>query len=515
MSWTDIFPVLSHEMVEQYADLATMEEKLECERWFEVDEIHNPRSNHKHLVATCLFWKRNYLSEGEIPEITRDSMMGAEESGVAGRLAPWEGYVVPLLASARELKKKRDEIAIRVYLAKDLGFLIEDLVSAGCEVYLMKSSSIRHNPGAMWRFLALEDAVCPVTVTDSDRVKWVLADIARTEAAHRVGVGGWRVPYRFADNTAEGYRPMSAAQFGSHHSYPIRGLMQAFVWHNLRGTISTRCILNGLREAEIAGSRWPDYGFDEWFLLAAMYPRMAQEGLLTFFPWDKESPGQFFALDIEYCTWAHPKSELIQYPNPESALGDVIRPWAKWKDEARLKVRPKTTVVRRSRKRIGALQGIFNHAQRDGVERFPHYLGDLASLVAGAGASVAEPWFVDLNPQLYLSSNGGELFLDRRFEDLDVVFCGYYFIKITPEIAEWARMYELDELAWGDGKLLKVPKLEGPTTLWKTEFSRKFHEELVSQVPFVKTEILLKAWMDQGKVAYAETTAKQMGWRVR
>ena len=88
-------------------------------------------------------------------------------------------------------------------------------------------------------------------------------------------------------------------------------------------------------------------------------------------------------------------------------------------------------------------------------------------------------------------------------------------MKITNDIAEWARRHELDEKVWGEGKLLKVPKLEGPMTLWKTEFSRKFHKGLVSQVPFVKAEILFRAWMDQGKVAFAETTAKQMGWRVR
>ena len=88
-------------------------------------------------------------------------------------------------------------------------------------------------------------------------------------------------------------------------------------------------------------------------------------------------------------------------------------------------------------------------------------------------------------------------------------------MKVTSVIAGWARSKELDGLVWGEGKLVKVPKLEGPMTLWKTRFSREFHEEWISQVPFVKAEILLRAWMDQGKVAYAETTAKQMGWKVR
>jgi len=514
MSWSDVFPVFTDEFVESFENEALPDEKLECGSLFEIEAIYNSRTGCRHLVATTLFWKQDRLINGDLPEITRGSMIHAEELGLAGRYPPWESYVVPILEGAVALGRARRDVAIRVYLAKDLEFLIRDLVKVGCEVYLMKSCSIRHNPGAMWRFLALENSSCPVTITDSDRIKWVLADIARTEAAQRVGVGGWRVPY-FYSAPDEGYRPMSAAQFGSHHSYPMRLLMQAFVWHHLRGTMPTRCRLEGLREAEVAGRWWPDYGFDEWFLLAVMYPRMAHEGLLTFFPWDMESPGQFFALDIEYCTWANPQSELIYYPNPEFALGDVIRPWAEWRDDTKLRVRTKTLPVCRARKKIGPLHKLHKNSQRDWTGEFSQYAGDLPSFLAEASANVIEPGFVDLNPQLHLASNGGELFLDRRYDDFDVVFCGNYFIKITSAIAEWARSCELDARVWGERKLLKVPKLEGPMTLWKTEFSRKFHEELVRQIPFVKAEILLRAWIDQGKVTFAETTATQMGWKVR
>ncbi|MEO5916371.1 MAG: hypothetical protein ABIS50_19195 [Luteolibacter sp.] len=517
MSWTEVFPVLVDEMADVFDERSSEEEKINLRFLFEVDVICNQRIGCRHLVSTSLFWKHDGVAQGELPPISRDLMVNASELGLARRYDPWESYVVPLIEGAKMLRKSEPDIALRVYLANDLSFLIDDLVKVGCEVYLMKNSSICHNPGAMWRFLALEEAsdFFPVTITDSDRVEHVLSDLARTEAARKVGVGGWRTPYNLSGSMGEGYRPMSAAQFRSTKSYPMRQLMRAFIWHNLKGTMPAKCELAGLRENRIAGSAWPDYGFDEWFLLAVMYPRMAYEGLLTFVPWDIPSLGQFFALDIEYCTWASPKSELINYPNPESALGDVIRPWAEWKDGARLRIRSETTVVKRARKKIGALQGIFNHTQRDEVEKFPNYTGDLPSFLAGASANVAGPWFVDLNPLLHLSSDGGELFLDRRYGDCDLVFCGYYFIKITSAIADWARSNALDEKVWGEGKLLKVPKLEGPMTLWKTDFSRKFRAGLVSQIPFVKAEILLRAWMDQGKVAFADTTAKQMGWKVR
>ncbi len=508
MSWTDVFPVLTDDDVDFFDKHASFEWRTTYDEWFGIERAINTKENPSHLVATSLFLRRDLLSNGTLDAVDHESIRNAEWLAVS------KNYVDPLIKGAALLRKSIPEAAFRVYLSNDLAFLVDDLVNVGCEVYLMKGGSISHNPGAMWRFLALENTSCPVINIDADHAPLVLPDIARTQAAVRVGVGSWRVPYNFGGPN-EGYRPVNASQFGSLKPYPTGKLMQAFIWHNLHGRMRTTCNLDGLREAEIAGTRWPDYGFDEWFLLSVMYPRMAVEGLLTFVPWDIPSLGQFFTLDIEYCTWANPKSELINYPNPEFALGDAIRPWAGWTEVTQLKVRSEATVMCRFRKKIGPSHGIFKHIQHDGIEEFPKYAGDLQSFLADAGTNLTAPWFVDLNPQLHLSSDGGELFLDRRYGDCDVVFCGYYFAKITSSISEWARRNELDEQVWGEGKLLKVPKLEGPMTLWKAEFSRRFHAELVDQVPFVKAEILLRAWMDQGRVATAETTAKQMGWKAR
>lgn len=508
MSWTDVFPVLTDEDVAFFESHSTPEWRADYEGWFAVEREINRKTNPSHLVSTSLFWRRDLSLQGVPDPVDRESFRRVEWR------AFWNSYMAPLVSGAKLLSKEMPEAAFRVYLANEIGFLADNLVKAGCEVYLMNGSSVGHNPGAMWRFLAFENATCPVINIDADRAPLILSDIARTEAALRVGVGAWRVPYDFS-GPKEGYRPINASQFGSLKSYPTGKLMEAFIWHNLVGRFPTTFTLEGLREDKIAGTQWPEYGFDEWFLLSVMYPRMAMEGLLTFVPWDLPSLGQFFALDIEYSTWANPNSELINYPNPESELGDVIRPWAEWKDKTKLEVRPETFVVERPRKRIGPFHSIFHHAERNGEETRPLFLGELSSFLAGASANVTERWFVDLNPQVHLSANGGELFLDRRYDGCDVVFCGCYFIKITSEIAEWARGHGLDPQVWGEGRILKVPKLEGPMTLWSTKFSRMFYEEQVSQVPFVRAEILLRAWMDQGKVRIAETTAKQMGWQVR
>jgi hypothetical protein len=56
-------------------------------------------------------------------------------------------------------------------------------------------------------------------------------------------------------------------------------------------------------------ARWPDYGLDEWWLLAALYPRLARRGVLTFAPSDARSP--FLPADLEIAQWANPKSQTV------------------------------------------------------------------------------------------------------------------------------------------------------------------------------------------------------------
>lgn len=145
-------------------------------------------------------------------------------------------------------------MVLRVYLAADLEFLVDDLVAVGCDVYLMKSASIRHNPGAMWRFLALEAADEWITVNDADRGKDILSDVERSEQA-------------------------------------------------------------------MATTTWPSYDFDEWFLLAVMYPRLAFEGVQTFFHWRFPELSFCHTLDVEYVTWANHGSEVFHCPKPPA--GDL------------------------------------------------------------------------------------------------------------------------------------------------------------------------------------------------
>jgi hypothetical protein len=324
MSWTDVFPVLSEAQVSEFQQSATDVERELLDEWCGVARVVNAQEG-KHLVAASLFWKHAHKVDGDLPEISREVMKNAKKLGLVTRFSPWEHYVEPLLEGAAALLSLRPEIVFRVYLAADLEFLVEDLVAVGCEVFLMKGSSIRHNPGAMWRFLALQEEGRWVTITDSDRAHQVVHDVERTEKIMAAGLGLWRVPYVFDSvkngNSPSSYRPIIACQFGALGGYPVELLMKAMLWHTLRGSMPNECRIrkpNGkVGRVPIFGTDWPTYGFDEWFLIAALYPRLAGAGVLTFFPINQKESNHWFSLDIEYVTWANPRSEILFFGEPE------------------------------------------------------------------------------------------------------------------------------------------------------------------------------------------------------
>ena len=76
----------------------------------------------------------------------------------------FENYVRPLLERAWPSCK------VVVFLASDLLCLQGVLQASGINVVVMKHPGIAHNPGAMWRYLALNFNCKAVYVTDTDQV---------------------------------------------------------------------------------------------------------------------------------------------------------------------------------------------------------------------------------------------------------------------------------------------------------------------------------------------------------
>ena len=314
-------------MMDDYHSGATTRDREEFEDWFGISEIRRnvltfendsldtaspPKK--KHIVSVSLFWKHVNGADPELPLPNRELLIDARRLGLVKRFSPWECYIEPLYLHSQGVRRRHPDVTLRVYLAADLEFLADELVELGWEVFLMKSSSIRYCPGGFWRFLALEEENAIVTIMDSDRIGDATGDIERTELMDRLDLSLWRVPgYYNADVSKEvRYRPILGGHFGARGGVmQVREAIEAFVWHWRHGTLPLTANVPGHGERPMKFAHWPNYGFDEWFQLAAMYPRLVPGGTLTFIP--KDARSMLLPADIEYATWANPRSETVYF----------------------------------------------------------------------------------------------------------------------------------------------------------------------------------------------------------
>jgi len=316
MSWTDVFPVFTEEQLDEFHEKATLPEKAQLEEWYGVERVINAKPEASEIVSVSLFWKNVRSGDPELPTPTKERLQNAVELGLAERFNPWDHYVQPLLNLTPGILEKNPEVAVRVYLAKDLEFLVEELAEAGNEVYLMKSSSINFAPGGLWRFLPFSEEGKLITVTDTDRLNELESDLIRTRTMKQSGVGAWRVP---VPNDLTGdykvcYLPFMGCQFGVKGGLlGVRELLDAFTWQCQQGNVDPSVFFPNCGPLPIQSHLWPSYGFDEFFMTVAAYPRIAQEGMLTFVPGTTSS--QLLTLDIEYSTWGNPASEVVYFPS--------------------------------------------------------------------------------------------------------------------------------------------------------------------------------------------------------
>lgn len=302
MHWNDIYPTMPDEMVQAYEDKATPSEKARMEEWFGVERILNPTPS-DHVVSVSLFWKNVNVDSPILPVPTEDLMRNAVSKGLVTRYPPWEHYVEPLLKGAVRLKHDMPDAVVRVYLAKDMEWMADRLVALHCEVHIMKSSSIWHSPGAMWRLLAMEDAPATVTFFDADYMENPMYVIGKAmECFDTSEDETWRSASCYSEDLDCGpyiiYRPMTAGMISTIRRLPIRRLMEAFIWHSLHGNFTGYTDFPGVGRVRHFGCRWPNYGFDEWFLAVVIYPRLAVFGMSP--PAHLETNGHCRRLDTEY-----------------------------------------------------------------------------------------------------------------------------------------------------------------------------------------------------------------------
>lgn len=282
IGWQSILPFLTDAHIAEYEASATAEEREQLDEWLDVERVINPRPA-RHVVAGSLFWKNVDVNDPELPTPTLDLLQNARKHGLVRRFEPWKHYIEPLLEGAARIAQRQHDVTVRVYLARDLEFLVP-MLTQHCEVRLMRHASVRAQPGMMWRFLAFEEAADIVSIIDADALGHGAENIMQlSESLEARGVGTWRQT-NGKEVDASGvfiYRPIVGCGFGSRLRLPMARLMKAFIWHYQRGFFPTTMMHPHAGEVPHFRHPWPGYGIDESFLTAAIYPRVLPYGLLS------------------------------------------------------------------------------------------------------------------------------------------------------------------------------------------------------------------------------------------
>lgn len=290
MSWTESFPYFPDEMIDEFDLLPEIRIK-EIQFLFRIREVFN-RRNRRHVVSLS-------VSNAAVRRNPAGGKNDVDHS--------LEELVRRICNEAAVLTRRYEDLCVRVYLANELDRLIKPLVDGGIEVFWMERPSKIHGPCNFWRLLAFEGSDGLVTIGDAEAIDTLAPAIERTTLASTAGLGFWRsLPPAAA---TDDYRPLHAARMGGSGSLPVTDLLGPFIWHSLRETVSRDATIPGVGSVKIEWGRWPNEDFEDWFLAAAVYPRIAEQGFLTFAACDQ--PVAWFGLDIEFVTWANKESQII------------------------------------------------------------------------------------------------------------------------------------------------------------------------------------------------------------
>jgi hypothetical protein len=206
------------------------------------------------------------------------------------------------------------EARIRIYLDPRWADSADELLELGCEVIVMDQPSSGPNPASLWRFLALEEDV-PTTFMSLADLEQADDLIQRTEALKATGLKMWRTPMDRRMN----YRPIHPDRFGCVRGMPVRDLLFAFGWY-VQQAVLVPADSGSTEEGEALlplhakhserQADWYRPDLAEFFLMSAIYPRAAFDGMLSLIEVDDQH-SRWQLLDIEYATWANPDSELV------------------------------------------------------------------------------------------------------------------------------------------------------------------------------------------------------------
>lgn len=177
----------------------------------------------------------------------------------------WKKYVAPLIKNTNTVLQY-PEWKIRLYLDPQLELLIQHINRDACEIYIMNEPhKEKSNPGAMYRFLALDDTsleVCMTRDTDDqlfddisyERLTKIIDQVPNTTSMISI-----KVPMLYRRLFSAGKMitfPSKVVEYTKKYG-TIRQLMEQFIHLNPKGN----------RDCE----KYPGFGFDEYFTSSVLF----------------------------------------------------------------------------------------------------------------------------------------------------------------------------------------------------------------------------------------------------
>lgn len=270
-----------------FKDLRPYLKSVESMSIFDVERIIPCTRESKKAYVFSLFTKRfeeqpGYFSSQDrkrILELTEKNLK--KETLIRGNKHVkerngtfWTSYFQPLIDDSNELVKQKDW-KMRIYLANDLQFVIPYFNSETTEIFVMSECSSGINPGAMWRFLCLDDNSLDVCyIRDADdrisraNIQWDHPKIRKDSyiVASR--------PHVSSESRKQGTLWGAGTFVGfpkniQNHSKTVRQLMESTIDAKLPRELTNR-------------PDYPNYGYDEVFLTNILYYEFGDRVALLF-----------------------------------------------------------------------------------------------------------------------------------------------------------------------------------------------------------------------------------------
>lgn len=288
----DEYPELTPEFLSQYTPLEIDEE------YYTVETILQQRPEKNAFVTSLFCANPDSLYPNYYPPPNSDP------GGVW-----WNRYVGRLCTTMKfmDTNPKFQDWKFRIYLDPSLQALIPVLTECTprLELYIMKRSSVGHNPGATWRLMALEDKTIETGyVFDSDEILDNLLYLGFLDAFvgnPKMGVGRlleesvgkceWR------DSPVYIYTTMCCGLLGFRPALldlPIRDCILRYIAYRKAMAVTDRpWEYPGMTEPSPYtgptpgtshiwgwGNHWYIYGWDERVLKHIVFPRAVRKGIL-------------------------------------------------------------------------------------------------------------------------------------------------------------------------------------------------------------------------------------------